>query len=160
MKNTPDLKSIIKNDTGAFMCVYVPILFALVAVGSFIYFESGRDNYTVLEIIYYSPIIFTSLSVCLWPFILWWWYSINKTFKKGVELKANNTYKVIKRAFDLGVIYTFEYEGEKFEHVASFIPNSATKSIAEMQSLNIIFNPENNLSFIKDAYLEKAKNQA
>ena len=153
MSNMPKLKSILKNDTGAFMCALGPVFLAIVATGSFIYFESNRDNYTTLEIIYISPIIFIGLSICLWPFILWWWYSINTTFKKGIVLEANNTHKKIKCAFDLGVIYTFEYQGKEFEHIASLIPNRTTKKIAVMQSLNIVFNPKNKLSFIKNAYI-------
>ncbi len=153
MRQPPKLKNIIKNDTGAFMCAWLPILFATIAVGLFIYSESTRNNYTVLEIIYLSPIIFISLSVCLWPFILWWWYSIYITFKNGTILEATVSHNKIKHAFDLGVIYTFEYQGEKFEHIASLIPNKTTKKIAAMQSLDIVLNPKNNLSFIKNAYI-------
>ncbi len=149
----PKLKNIVKNDTGAFMCVWLPIVLAIVAVGSFIYFESNRDNYSALEIIYISSIIFIGLSICLWPFILWWWYSIYITFKKGIVIEARNTHKIIKRAFDLGVIYTFEYQGKRYEHIASLIPNRTTKEIAAKESLNVIFNPKNNLSFIKNAYI-------
>ena len=153
MRDTPQLKNIIKNDTGAFMCAWLPIVFAALSVVLFIYFESSRDNYSVLEIIYISPIIFLSLSVCLWPFILWWWHSIYITFKNGIVLEAKNTNKKIKHAFDLGVIYTFEHQGEKIEHIASLIPNSTTKEIATMQSLDIVFNPKKNISFIKNAYI-------
>lgn len=153
MREMPKLKNIVKNDTGAFMCAWLPIMFALVAVGSFIYFESNRDNYSALEMLYISPIIFIGLSICLWPFILWWWYSIYITFKKGMAVEARNTHKIIKRALDLGVIYTFEYQGKKYEHTASLIPNRTTKEIAAMESLNVIFNPKNNLSFIKNVYI-------
>ncbi len=153
MRDTPKLKSIIKNDTGAFMCAWLPVVFATVAAVSFTYFESNRDNYSALEIIYISPIIFIGLSICLWPFILWWWYSIYITFKNGIVLEAKNTNKKIKHAFDLGVIYTFEHQGKKIKHIASFIPNSTTKEIVTMQSLSIVFNPKNNLSFIKNAYI-------
>ena len=152
MRKPPKLKNIIKNDTSVFMCAWVPIVFAWVATGAFIYFESNRNNYTALEIIYISPLILISISVCLWPFILWWWYTMDNTFKKGIELKAINTQKILKRAFDLGIIYKFEYQGKEFEHTASFVPNATTKKIAEMKSFIIIFNPENNLSFIKEAY--------
>jgi len=153
MKKPPKLKSIIRNDTGVFMCIWIPIVFAFVAAGAFIYFESNRDNYTALEIITFSPLIFISLSVCLWPFILWWWYSIYSTFKNGIELNANNTQKIIKRAFDLGIVYNFNFQGKEFEHTASFVPNTATKKIADTKSLIIVFNPKNNLSFIKSAYV-------
>ncbi len=153
MRKTPKLKSIIKNDTGAFMCAWLPVFFATIAVGLFIYSESTRDNYTVLEILYLSPIIFISLSACLWPFIIWWWYSIYIAFKNGTIIEATISHNKIKNSFDLGVIYTFEYQGKKFEHIASLIPNKTTKEIATMQSFDIVFNPVNNLSFIKNVYI-------
>jgi len=153
MRDTPKLNNIIKNDTGVFMCVWLPVVFAVVAVSSFIYFESNRTNHTTFEIIYLSPVIFTSLSLCLWPFVLWWWRSIHNTFKNGIELKAKNTNKIIKHAFDLGVIYTFEHEGETIEHIASLVPNTRTKEIAAMQSFSIVFNTNKNISFITNAYI-------
>ena len=153
MKDTPQLKSLIKNDTGAFMCAWLPAIFAIIAVGAFIYFESSRDNYSILEITYIAPLLFISLALSLWPFILWWWHSVSTTFKNGVELEAKNTNKIIKRAFDLGIIYTFEYQGAKFEHIASLVPNKETKEIAAMQPLLVVFNPKNKISFIKNAYI-------
>jgi len=153
MRDTPQLRNIIKNDTGAFICAWLPVVFSTVATSAFIYFESNRDNYSVLEIAYLAPVIFASLSISLWPFILWWWYSISTTFKNGIELDAINTNKTIKHAFDLSIIYSFEHQGVKIEHIASLVPNSTTKELANMQSLSIVFNPKNNISFIKNAYI-------
>lgn len=153
MKDKPKLNNIIKNDTGVFICVWLPILFGSLAVSSFIYFESDRNNYTIIEILYLSPVIFIGLSLCLWPFVLWWRWSISETFKNGVELEAINTNKRIKHAFDLGVVYQFEHNGNIIEHIASLVPNAKTKEIASMQSFNIVFNPKRNISFIKNAYI-------
>ncbi len=153
MKDTPRLKNIIKNDTGAFLCTWIPVVFAIAATSAFIYFESGKDNYSALEIAYTAPLVFFSLSICLWPFILWWWYSISTAFKNGIEIEAKNTNKTIRHAFDLSVIYAFEYQGVKIEHIASLIPNNTTTKISNMSSLSIVFNPENNISFLKNAYV-------
>ena len=154
MTDRPKLITIIKNDIGVFICVFLPIVLAAVAVGSFIHFESNRNNYSSSEILYLSPVIFISLSLCLWPFVLWWWHSINTTFKNGIELRATNTNRIIKYALGVGVIYTFEHEGNKLQHIASLVPNKRTRAIASMPLFDIILNPEKNISFIKDAYIE------
>lgn len=153
MKSVPTIKNIIKNDIGVFMCTIPPILFAALFTFLFVKNEIIKDQYNLLESTYISITIFLSLSLFLWPFVLWWWHSINQTFKTGIEIIASGKKMNSKIILGLGIEYSFEHNGNKIKHVASLVSNKKTKEIAKNESFKIMYNPEKNISFIKDAYI-------
>ena len=153
MRVTPKIIDVIKNDIGVFMCTIPPILFAVLATFLFLKSEIHKDQYTLIETIYISAIIFTSLSVFLWPFVIWWWRNINNTFINGVEVIANGNKINSTYMLGLGVEYSFQYEGITIKHIASLVSNKKTKKIAKNKSFSIFYNPIKNISFIKDAYI-------
>ena len=152
MKISPQLKSIIKNDMGVFMCTFPPIFFAILFTFLFIKSEIHKDQYDLIETIYISITVFLTLSLFLWPFILWWWYVIRQTFKTGIELTTQSQKINFKFGLGLGIEYTFEYQGNKIEHIASLVSNKTTKKLANEESLTVIYNPKKNISFIKELY--------
>ena len=91
-------------------------------------------------------------AIVLWPFVGWWFWIIKSTFSNGKIIEAKVTNKHIKYAFDLGIIYQFEYEGELKEHIASLIPNRQTKEMAKSSMIEVVFHPKKDISFIKDLY--------
>ena len=103
------------------MCTVPPILFAIFFTFLFIKSEIHKDQYTFFETTYISISIFITLSLCLWPFVLWWWYSINQTFKNGIELIAKGKKMNLRLVLGLGVAYSFEYKGKNIEHIASLV---------------------------------------
>ena len=153
MKTTPKLKSTIQNDIGVFMCSVPAILFAILATFLFIKSEILKDQYTNIETIYLSIATFLILSFCLWPFVLWWWSVIYKSFKNGVELTAESNEMNLKIVLGLGIEYTFEYQGKKIKHIASLVSNKKTRALAKEKSLSIIYNPKKDISFVKAAYI-------
>ncbi len=153
MKTSPKLKSIIKNDIGVFMCTVPPVLFAILSTFLFIKSEILKDQYTDVETIYLSIATFLILSFCLWPFVLWWWGVIHKSFKNGVELTAEVNKMNLKIVLGLGIEYTFEYEGNKIKHIASLVSNKKTRALAKEKTLPIIYNPKKGVSFVKAAYI-------
>lgn len=153
MNERPKIKYLINNEMGAFICVWLPIICAITAAGSFAYYESNRNNYSFFEILYLTPALLISLSLILWPIILLWWRTISSTFKNGIKLNAINTNKNIEHTYDLNITYKFEYNGKTIEHIASLVPNKRNKELAKMQSFEIAFNPNKNLSFIKNVYI-------
>ena len=96
--------------------------------------------------------MFLTVSLFLWPFVLWWWYVIHQTFKTGVELTAQSQKMNLKFVLGLGIEYTFEYQGNKIEHIASLVSNKNTKTLANNKLLTVIYNPKKNISFIKELY--------
>lgn len=153
MDKSPKLRNMLKNDIGAFMCTWPPMLFAVLSVFLFLKAEVASNQHSNLELLYISIIIFLSISFCLWPFVLWWWRVINQTFKNGVELQAESSKMNLKFVIGLGVKYTFNYNGKNFEHIASLVSNTQMRNLANVPEVSIIFNPEKNISFIKNAYI-------
>jgi len=153
MRITPKIVITIKNDIGVFMCTIPPVLFALLSTFLFLKSELHKDQFTLIETIYISTIIFTSLSVFLWPFVIWWWRTINSTFVNGVEIIANGNKINSKYMLGLGIKYSFQYEGKTINHTASLVSNKNTKKIAKNKSFTVFYNPVKNISFIKDAYI-------
>jgi hypothetical protein len=153
MDNSPKLGNIVKNDTGAFMCTWPPIFFALLSVALFLKNGASSSQYTDIELFYISSIIFFSISFCLWPFVLWWRRVITQTFKDGIELQAASCKMKLRFVIGLGVKYTFTYNGKHYEHIASLVSNSKMRKLANEPEVSIVYNPEKNISFIKNAYL-------
>ncbi|MEJ2141334.1 MAG: hypothetical protein P8Y24_03090 [Gammaproteobacteria bacterium] len=127
MELNPKLSSAIKNDIGLFLCFWGPI-------------------------IYISLIIVISISICLWPFIIWWWYQIIKTFKNGVTLDADSENMNLKYVIGLGLKYRFNYKGAEIEHIASLVSNKNMKRLTSEPVLSIVYNPDKNISFIRNVY--------
>ncbi len=153
MNSSPQLKKIIKNDISAFMCTWPPVLFAALSVFLFVKSEVDKHQHSWLEILFTGIIIFTVISLCLWPFILWWWRVIYKTFKNGIEINAISTKMNLNFVLGIGIKYTFDYKGTKIEHIPSLVSNKKTRELANKKFILIIYNPEKNISFIKDAYI-------
>jgi len=135
------------------MCTIPTVLFAMLSVFLFVKSEIHKNQYSFYEISYLSIIVFLSISVCLWPFVIWWWYVISETFKKGVELNAKSKKMNLKFVLGLGIKYTFSYKGKEIEHIASLVANKKTRNIANETSISIIYNPKKKISFIKEAYI-------
>jgi len=152
MKISSQLKNIIKNDISVFMCVFPPILFAALFTFLFINNEIHKEQYNLVETTYISITVFLTVSLFLWPFILWWWYVIRQTFKTGIELTAQSQKMDLKLVLGLGIEYTFEHQGNKIKHIASLVSNKITKKLANEESLTVIYNPKKNISFIKELY--------
>ncbi len=134
------------------MCVFPPILFAILFTFLFINNEIHKNQYNLVETIYISITVFLTVSLFLWPFILWWWYAIRQTFKTGIEVTAQSQKMNLKLVLGLGIEYTFEYQGNKIEHIVSLVSNKITKKLANEESLTVIYNPKRNISFIKELY--------
>ena len=152
MNITPKLTSIIKNDISVFMCIFPPIIFSILITLLFLKSEINKDQYTLIETIYFSLTILLVIPLCFWPFILWWVYVIKHTFKTGVEISAQSKKMNLKYVLGLGIKYSFEYQGKKIKHIASLVSNKRTKELAGKESLKIIYNPKKDVSFIKELY--------
>jgi hypothetical protein len=152
MEHNPKLISGIKNDIGIFLCLWGPISFSILSVFLFIKSTVNNEQYANYEIVYISLIIFISISLCLWPFILWWWYQIIKTFKHGVVLDADSENMNLKYVIGMGLKYKFNYNGAEIEHVASLVSNKKMKRISNEPVLSIVYNPNKNISFVRDVY--------
>ena len=134
------------------MCAFPPILFAALFTFLFINNEINKDQYGLVETTYISITVFLTVSLFLWPFILWWWYVIRQTFKTGIELTAQSQKMNFKLVLGLGIEYTFEHKGNKIKHIASLVSNKTTNKLANEKSLTVIYNPKKNISFIKELY--------
>ena len=149
MNYLPELKDVIKNDFGAFLCIWGPVLFAIISLAIFTINEYPFDDLTKVELvaIYIS---ISLLSLTLLPFVLWWHHVIKITFKNGVELEAI-IYKK-ETGFGLGVFYLFTFKGKKIEHVAVLVPNQDVKKALRKDEVSIMYNAQKNVSFIKGIY--------
>ena len=149
MNSLPKLKNIIKNDFGAFLCIWGPVLFATISLITFTINEYPFAELTMLELVA-SYISISLISLTLLPFVLWWYHIIKVTFKNGVEIEAI-IYKK-ETGFGLGIFYLFTFNGKRIEHVAALVPNQDTKKALKKDKVSVMYNAKKNVSFIKEIY--------
>jgi hypothetical protein len=151
----PSLKQLIKNDLAANICVSGPTILAIVAAPAFYFLSPTRTSYSEPAFILTSLMLFLALSVCLLPFVFWWWFRVKTVFVKGIHLNAVNTndHSVLRHGFGLGISYSFEYDGKVIQGIATLVPNKTALDLASRQYLNIIYYPKYNLSLIEDVYI-------
>ena len=151
MRDCPQLIKLVKNDTGSFICVAGPAVFSLIILGLIILFDYPFEGYSIFDL-YILVIGIPVTAIVLWPFVGWWYFLIRKTFKEGVELEASVLDKRAKYAFDLGIHYSFIYEGCEKEHINSLVPNQLAREISGRSTVRVIYHPKKNVSFIKEVY--------
>lgn len=149
MVKPPSLISAIHTEYPVFLLAYLPALFAIASTVTllqmyFPYEDLTKDNVLML---FFTPL----LSVVGFPFILWWWYMIRRTFTRGIVTSANVT-KTTDSVLYLHIHYSFFVGEKEHSHYANILKNEKTKKIVHNEKVSIVYDISKNLSFLVDAY--------
>lgn len=157
-KNTslPKFIIVVTRDWGSFLAVFGPPIMAsctfLVYLSEIVSGKAiDRSIYDVLSFFALIPIS----SLLFLPAVLWWFYVIRRTFKKGGEVNADIKKVDKKFMLNIGVTYTFNMDGKEYEHISDFRNINNIRKILTNSQHTIAFDPKRNISFLKEVFLER-----
>jgi hypothetical protein len=149
MVKPPSLISAIHTEYPVFLLAYLPALLAIASIVTLLQMYFPYEDLTKENIL---MLVFTPLlSIVGFPFILWWWYMIRRTFIRGIVTSARVT-KTTDSVLYLHIHYSFLIGEKEHNHLANFLKNEKTKKIVCSKNVSVVYDSSKNLSFLVDAY--------
>ena len=149
MAKPPSLLSVIHTEYPVFLLAYLPALFALVGTITlletyFPYEDLTKDNVLMLV---FTPL----LSMVGFPFILWWWFMIRRTFVRGIVTSAIVT-ETSDSVLYLHIHYSFFVGKKEHKQFVNILKNEKAKKIVSSEEVSVVYDSSKNLAFLVDAY--------
>ena len=148
MVKSPSMIKAMHTEYPVFLLAYLPTLFAVTATITLLHMYFPYEDLTKDKIL---MLVFTPLlSVVGFPFILWWWYIIRRTFVRGIVISANVT-KTTDSVLYFHIHYSFFVGEKEHNHFANLIKNEKTKKFIYSKKASVVYDSSKNLSFLLDA---------